>query len=279
MIRTLILMFFTYFFFHLHASGNITKYINMKYSYLSISAIVILGILMIVQAVTNYITEEKKSHDQTCCNHDHHSEKQPIYKKVMLYTVFIFPLFTGFFLPVATLDSNIVKTKGFAFKAIDTSDEYAQTQYLKPDTSIYYGIEGYEDLMDKELKKYVSRSNISLNDTDFLKGMETIYKFPGDFIGKQIEFDGFAFKGEAINKQQMFVLRFGIIHCIADSGVFGMLVEFPHEAKFKDDEWLHVKGTLSTVYYQPFKSKIPVLHVEEYSTIAAPKDPYVYRGS
>jgi putative membrane protein len=279
MIRTLILMVFSYFFFHLHASGNITKYINMKYSYLSISAIVIFAILTIVQAVTDYKSSEENScNPDTCCNHDHHAVQKPIYKKVILYSIFIFPLISGFFFPIATLDSNIVKTKGFAFKAIDTSDDFAQTQYLQPDTSIYYGKDGYDELMDKELKRYLSRDNISLKDDDFLQGMETIYNFPGEFMGKQIEFDGFAFKGEAVNKQQMFVLRFGVIHCIADSGVFGMLVEFPNEANFKDDEWLHVKGTLSTMYYQPFKSKIPVLHVEDWVTIVAPKDPYVYRG-
>lgn len=279
MIRTLILMFFSYFFFHLHASGNITKYINMKYSYLSYSAIVILGILTIVQAISYYKTSEEKDRQmEICCHHDHHLEQKPLYKKVMLYSIFIFPLVSGFFFPIATLDSNIVKTKGFAFKALETTDEFAQRQYLQPDTSIYYGKEGYYELMNTELKKYIGRKDISLKDEDFLQGMETIYNFPGEFMGKQIEFDGFAFKGESINKQQMFVLRFGVIHCIADSGVFGMLVEFPNEASFNNDEWLHVKGTLSTIYYQPFKSKIPVLQVKEWSSINAPKDPYVYRG-
>lgn len=278
MIRTLILMLFTYFFFHLHASGNITKYINMKYSYLSFSAIWIFAILTIVQAV-NYLKEPEKKCclPETCCDHDH-EENKPFYKRMIIYSIFLFPLLSGFFVPIATLDSNIVKAKGFSFKALDTNDQYAQTQYLKPDTSVYYGKDGYDELMDKELQKYLDNQTISLKEDDFLRGMETIYNFPGEFTEKKVEFNGFAFKGEAINKQQMFVLRFGVIHCIADSGVFGMLVEFPEEVKMKDDQWLHVKGTLSTMYYQPFKSTIPILQVEEWSTIEEPEDPYVYRG-
>lgn len=279
MIRTLILMLFTYLFFHIHASGNITKYINMKYSYLSYSAIWILAILTIVQAIMS-LKESKETNCESdlCCNHDHHEKNKPFYTKLFIYSIFIFPLITGFFFPVATLDSTIVKAKGFTFKAIETTDEYAQTQYLKPDTSVYYGKDGYAELMGEELKKYVGRESISLKDNDFLSGMETIYNYPGEFLEKKIAFDGFAFKGDTLNKKHMFVLRFGVIHCIADSGVFGMLVEFPSDVNINDDQWLHVKGTLSSIYYQPFKSKIPILKVEEWSEIEAPEDPYVYRG-
>ncbi|WP_423410380.1 TIGR03943 family putative permease subunit [Heyndrickxia sp. MSNUG] len=281
MIRTLILMLFTYFFFHLHASGNLTKYINMKYSYLSYTAMWILGVLTVVQAY--YYLKDSDStgcSSEGCCNHDHdhdHEQNKPWYKRIFIYTIFIFPLISGFFFPIATLDSTIVKSKGFSFKALETNDQYAQTQYLKPDTSVYYGKEGYDELMNQELKNYIDKENIALKDKDFLKGMETIYQFPGEFTDKTIEFDGFAFKGESISKKQIFVLRFGVIHCIADSGAFGMLVEFPEETKIQDDQWLHVKGKLTTKYYQPFKANIPVLKVEKWDNIDQPGDPYTYR--
>ncbi|WP_063964319.1 TIGR03943 family putative permease subunit, partial [Domibacillus aminovorans] len=116
-------------------------------------------------------------------------------------------------------------------------------------------------------------------DDNYLKGMETIYNFPGEFMNKTIEFDGFSFKGESVNDHQLFVLRFGVIHCVADSGAFGMLVEFPEEMDLQDDEWIHVKGKLSSVYYQPFKATIPFLLVEEWNTIEEPEDPYTYRMS
>ncbi|MDA1477903.1 TIGR03943 family putative permease subunit [Bacillus changyiensis] len=277
MFRTFILMSFTFFFFHLHASGNLTKYINMKYAYLSYIAIFLLALLTAVQFY-RYI---KGTSDTDCghecgCGHDH-EENKPFFKKILIYFVFLFPLCTGIFLPVATLDSNIVKSKGFSFKGIEQPEHYAQTQYLRPDTSIYYGQEGYDELMEKALAKYKEKKQISLDEHDYLKGMETIYNYPGEFLGKTIEFNGFAFKGEAIHGRELFVLRFGIIHCIADSGVYGMLVEFPEDINIKDDQWLHVKGTLSSEYYQPFQSVIPVLKVQEWSNMKEPKDPYVYR--
>jgi putative membrane protein len=280
MIRTLILMLFTYFFFHLHASGSLTKYINMKYSYLSYTAMWILGILTVVQAYY-YLkaADEPACSEGTCCDHGHdHEQHKPLYKRLGIYAIFTFPLISGFFFPIATLDSNIVKSKGFSFKALETNDEYAQTQYLRPDTSVYYGKEGYDDLMDQELQNYINKPHIKLKDLNYLTGMETIYQFPGEFTDKTIEFDGFAFKGESISERQIFVLRFGVIHCIADSGAFGMLVEFPEKTNIQDDQWLHVKGTLSTQYYQPFKANIPVLKVEEWDEIKQPEDPYVYRA-
>jgi putative membrane protein len=279
MIRTYILLVFTFFFAHLHASGNITKYINMKYAYLSYSAIFIFAILTIVQ-IYNDIKQSQDVSEDACCDEGHSDERtKPFYQRWFIYGVFIFPLLTGFFLPIATLDSTIVKSKGFTFKAVETTEKYAVTQYLKPDTSIYYGKEGYDELMEIEKNKYLSKKSVVLNDSDYLKGLETIYKYPGDFLGKTIEFDGFSFKGESVNEQQLFVLRFGIIHCVADSGVFGMLVEFPEDIDIEDDEWLHVKGTLSTIYYQPFKSTIPVLIVDEWKKTKEPKEPYVYRAS
>ncbi|ATH94296.1 hypothetical protein ACH95_03645 [Bacillus glycinifermentans] len=279
MFRTFILMFFTFFFFQLHASGNLTKYINMKYAYLSYIGMFLLAVLTAVQFYQYIKGQDGSDCGHDCgCGHDHDHEKhKPFFKRMFIYLVFLFPLFTGLFLPVATLDSTIVKSKGFSFKAIDTPDHYAQTQYLRPDTSIYYGQEDYDELMEKALKDYKGKKQISFTDHDFLKGMETIYNYPGEFLGKTIDFNGFAFKGESINKRQLFVLRFGIIHCIADSGVYGMLVEFPDDIKAKNDQWIHVKGTLSSEYYQPFKSVIPVLKVKSWSNIKKPKDPYVYR--
>ncbi|WP_019244317.1 MULTISPECIES: TIGR03943 family putative permease subunit [Bacillus] len=278
MFRALILMIFTFFFYRLHATGDLSKYINMKYSYISYIAIFIFAILAVVQI---FNVAKHKDEVQCCSDHSHMNVNQkPLFYRFLHYGIFIFPLVTGLFLPVATLDSTIVKSKGFSFQTIESleaSDPYAQTQYLKPDTSVYYGKEGHYELMEKELKQFAHSNKVELNNENFLKGMEIIYNFPGEFMDKEISFDGFTFKGDTLKVNQFFILRFGIIHCIADSGAFGMLVEFPENVHFTDDVWLNVKGKISTMYYQPFKATIPVLKVEEWKSIKEPSDPYTYR--
>lgn len=281
MIRSLILIGFTYLIFQLHLSGDISKYINMKYSYLSATA----GYALLVLTIVQILLLNKDHSKDAGCEHDHcghnHSKEDKWYKKLLVYPIFAFPIISGLFFPIATLDSNIVKAKGFHFPIYDEGkgDPFMQQQFLRPDTSVYYGKDEYDARMKTEKKKYIDQKTIFLNDKNYLNGMETIYNFPGDFLGKDIEFKGFVFNdAETIDKNQLFVFRFGIIHCIADSGVFGMLVDMPDGTKLGNDEWITVKGKISTIYYQPFKTNIPILKVEKWTKTAAPKDQYVYKG-
>ena len=100
--------------------------------------------------------------------------------------MFCFPIISGLFFPIATLDSDIVKAKGFHFPVAqaESKDPFMTRQFLRPDTSIYYGKEGYRGVMEKGKKEFVTKDNINLKDEDFLKGMETIYNYPGEFTGK-----------------------------------------------------------------------------------------------
>ncbi len=61
MFRAYILLGFTILIAQLHISGNITKYINMKYAYLSTTAAIILGFLTIIQIIVVF---PKKEHQK-----------------------------------------------------------------------------------------------------------------------------------------------------------------------------------------------------------------------
>jgi putative membrane protein len=283
MIRFYIMMGFALMFALIHWEGKLNKYINTKYAYLSISAIVILSLLSLVEVVRMYRLEQadKKHHDHhQHDDHGHSHSSSSKLKQTIGYLILSFPIFTGIFLPVQTLDSSFVKAKGFSFPSMDNSisdKNPGQHQFLKPDSSVFYGPDGYETVKNKELSEFLNLNAINLDDQKYMKGMEVIYNFPGDFMGKTISFDGFAYKGEQVDGDHYFVFRFGFIHCAADSGVFGMLVDFPQGTVLQDDNWFHVSGKLTSELYQPFKQTIPVLKVTSWNTIPAPKDPYVYR--
>lgn len=308
MIRFFILSGFAFMFFMLHYTGDINKYINTKYAYLSISAIVMMGLLGIFEFVRVSRKQAAKErqmaehgqcsdHDGHChetsayeehghehdSEHDHmhgHSHEEPNkFKRMMGFAVLFVPIVTGLFLPAHALDSSFVKAKGFSFPSFEQNAEQnpGNHQFLKPDSSIFYSKEGYKEVADKEREQFVNRSVITLTDKDYLKGMEAIYNDPYAFTGKTIGFDGFAYKGVQVDGSHYFVFRFGFLHCVADSGVYGMLVEFPKSATISDDDWVHVSGKLSWQLYQPFKQTIPVLKVSEWNKIDKPEDPYVYR--
>ncbi|GGH87350.1 putative membrane protein [Pullulanibacillus pueri] len=281
MIRFIILFGFMYLFLHLHATGDISKYINMKYSYLTFIMIFVFAFLAFYQLIKwnkqgKNKPEEEHHHDHH--GHDHSKDENTFLKKVMVYGLLLFPLVTGIFLPIATLDSNIVKAKGFHFAEIDNDkDQYANHQILRPDTTLYYDADQYKKMSTSDRAKYGKGNSLTLNDDNFLRGLETVYNFPGDFEGKTISLKGFVYHGDDLEKNQLFVFRFGIVHCIADAGVYGMMLDFPKDVNYKDDEWLQVEGTLSTTFYQPFKQTIPYLKVTKWKVVKAPKDEYVYR--
>ncbi|WP_139998895.1 TIGR03943 family putative permease subunit [Paenibacillus paridis] len=316
MIRFFILFGFSFMFFMLHYTGDIKKYINMKYSYLSLSAVVIMGLLSVFEFVRvsrKQIAEEKQreaaesveqagrcdcdqpSQDHTGLSHDHahshdhdheheydhghsHGNESKL-KRLISYSILFVPIVTGLFLPAYALDSSFVKAKGFSFPSFEENIEKnpGAHQFLKPDSSVYYRKDDYDLVKNKELAEYIKRTEILLTDADYLKGMEVIYNSPEAFMGKTIGFDGFAYKGQQVDGNHYFIFRFGFIHCVADSGVFGMLVEFPKNTQMKDDAWVHVTGKLTWELYQPFKQTIPVLKVSEWEPIETPEDPYVYR--
>ncbi|CAM4439666.1 putative membrane protein [Paenibacillus endophyticus] len=300
MIRFIILFGFSFMFFMLHYTGDINKFINMKYAYLSISAVVIMGLLSIFEFVRvsrEQIAAEKKlaaedsppdcschDHEQREHSHSHHGHdhahgNNTRTKRFVSYFILFVPIMTGLFLPAYALDSSFVKAKGFSFPSFEENiaNNPGAHQFLKPDSSVFYRKDDYDNVKNKQLAEYINRPSVALTDADYLKGMEVIYNTPEAFMGKTISFDGFAYKGQQVDGNHFFVFRFGFIHCVADSGVFGMLVEFPKNTEIKDDDWVRVSGKLTWEYYQPFKQTIPVLKVNEWRAIDAPKDPYVYR--
>ncbi|BBW96289.1 TIGR03943 family putative permease subunit [Geobacillus icigianus] len=278
MIRMYLLLGFAFLFFHLYITGELSQYINMRYSYISFSAMIMFAFLTVVQFVLASRNEEARDHGEECCGHHHH-EPSARWKRAVHYLIFVFPLVSAFLFPVATLDSDIVRAKGIHIPgmAADSGDPFAQRQFLRPDSSMYYGRDDYQNAMDKELKKYRRLARLELNEQNYLNVMETIYQFPGAFAARDIEFTGFVYREETARANEAFLLRFGIIHCVADSGVYGLLVQFPKAVPLQNDEWVHVKGTLSTMYYQPFHLTLPYVKVTSWKRVEKPKEPYVYR--
>lgn len=303
MIRFYILFGFAFMFLMIHWDGKLNMYINTKYAYLSITAIVMLLLLSLVEALRMYMLERKaelvaakaekehndhqhhdhvQHHDHSDHNHDHgHTHASPIrWKRVVGYLILAFPIATGIFLPVQTLDSSFVKAKGFSFPSMEESfsdKNPGNHQFLRPDSSVFYSKDNYDKVKSKELAEFAGLNELALTDDNFMKAMEVIYNYPGQFMGKTVSFTGFAYKGEQVSGSDYFLFRFGFIHCAADSGVFGMLVDMPKGTVLQDDDWVRVTGKLSSELYTPFKQTIPMLRVTSFERIEQPKDPYVYR--
>ena len=158
---------------------------------------------------------------------------------------------------------------------IEWDQEGTTIQYLKPDTSSYFTSSAYEKEMTKELAKYKGRETIQITTENYMEVMELIYLYPNDFVGKKVTYTGFVYN-DPQTKGYQFIFRFGIIHCIADSGVYG-LATTGSDQTFKDNTWVTVTGTITVNYYQNLKQSLPILNLTEIKEVSQPDNPYVYR--
>ena len=129
--------------------------------------------------------------------------------------------------------------------------------------------------MRKELKKYKSNKPLVISTQNYMEIMELIYLYPEEFMNRQITYTGFVYN-EPGHTGYQFLFRFGIIHCIADSGVYGLLTT-GNQQTFANNTWITATGTLTTEYNQKLKQNLPVLHMTQVRESDQPDNPYVYR--
>lgn len=279
MLRFLILSGYFELMMYLQVSGKLDQYINVHYRYLAILSMILSALLALVQLYlwvkNGKAEEETHKHDH---DHDHGLSKP--YQRGIAYVLLALPVIVGTLFPTVSLDTTIVEAKGFNFPVSKESvgDPEMQTQYLKPDTSIYFNKSDYLDQMNELKEKYGDKQTIEITDENYLEVMELIYNYPSEFIGKKISYEGFVYQTPNDSNADVFLFRFGIIHCVADSGVFGLLTHMPEGLTVKNDEWYKIEGTIQSDYYQPFKREIPSVVVTNAEKVAAPKNQYVYRS-
>lgn len=279
MLRTWILAGYFMMMSYLQTSGKINQYINPKYQYLTQMTMCFAMFLAIIQLIkwVKEGQESEKEHGHHECEEHHHGGESKI-SRLTMYVLVSLPVLVVFLLPTVNLDASIVEAKGFNFPISKDSTSFGdiEQQYLKPNTHVFFNDEDYDKLMQHDLKEYVDLNTIEVTDDNYLKVMELVYNYPQKFVGKDIEFKGFVYNDPT--KENLFLFRFGILHCVADSGVYGLMVDREGlEQNYEDNTWLTIKGTIDTEYYEPFSQVIPMVKAESVVVTSKPSNEYVYR--
>ena len=269
MIRFLILAGYFEMTMYLYVSGKLDQYINLHYSYLAFLSMVLSFILAIVQL---YIWVKEIE------THSHLSKKSAKFASVALLLI---PLLVAWLFPTVSLDSTTVAAKGYHFPLAAENDATTQTQegttvqYLKPHSSIYFTKSAYQSQMREIANHYLAEDQIIVTSENYMEVMEAIYNYPTEFSGKTVEMVGFVYN-DPDNAHQQFIFRFGIIHCIADSGVYGLL-STGSDTPFSNNTWVKAKGIIRVSYHTSLKQNLPTLELQSIVQIKQPDSPYVYR--
>lgn len=270
MMRFLVLVGYFEMSMYLYLTGKLDQYINTHYTYLAYIAMVLSFVLALVQ-LTIWVKQLTP-----------HSHLSPKMATLISPLILLFPVFVALAVPTVTLDATTVAAKGYHFPLAEGSN--AQTaaedgqsiQYLKPDTSTYFTSAAYKKAMQTALKQYDNQQTITITAENYMEVMELIYLYPEHFLDRDITYTGFVYN-EPGHEGYQFLFRFGIIHCIADSGVYGLLTT-KNTTQYPDNSWVSVTGRLQIEYDQLLNQTLPVLHIHQEKIVSKPNNPYVYRS-
>ncbi|QIL46240.1 TIGR03943 family protein [Vagococcus coleopterorum] len=263
---------------YLFVTNKLNQYINPRYQYLIIMTLVLALILTLVELfkwAKEDSVENDGLHEHENCGHNH-GGTSPL-GKAMSTVLLILPIIVVLFFPSVSLDASVVTSKGFNFPVSKDSTSFGdiEQQYLKPNTHIFFNDEDYEAMMKKDFEELGDLTEVVLNEDNYLQVMELIYNYPQAFAGKPIKLNGFMYNEPKTGKQ--FLFRFGVLHCVADSGVYGLLLDSESDLVYPDNQWLSIEGVIDSQYYEPFGQTLPTVKVEKTTKISPPKNEYVYR--
>lgn len=250
-------------------SGDIQYYISPKMMPFIYFAVGVFILLTIVQVLRSSPKGQKR--EASCSCGTSHEMKGSVWKKALIYSVFIIPLLMGFLLPEKALDGSAAANRGVYIggagmtpNEIDETDERAPTRMSRIQ-SMYF------ERMAEGLKM---EQKIVVEDDMYVETLHALDLNLEDLIGKEVEIIGFAFREPGLANDELILARFAMTCCTADVTAYGMLIKGEETRDIFDDEWVRAHGVL---HYQEYNgAMVPVLHVIETEHVQRPDAPYVY---
>ncbi|WP_404358968.1 TIGR03943 family putative permease subunit [Cytobacillus firmus] len=113
-----------------------------------------------------------------------------------------------------------------------------------------------------------------MDDKVFSMYYEEISKDIDKFIGREIEFQGFIYKEDGLDSNQLVISRFLITHCVADASMIGFLSEMEEAPELYDNMWVKVSGVIDKAAYNG--TELPMIKIKKWKEIEEPFIPYLY---
>lgn len=177
------------------------------------------------------------------------------------YILFILPLLLGFSINPSGLNESAAGQRGIRISSEPGKAVYAQS---------------YEEL----LSQTEPEDTIELIPEFFYSGVEHIYAYTDDYLGKRISLEGFVHRLSNSGDNEFFIVRMLIVCCAADAVLTGLLVEGEEGGRFEEGAWVRVEGQLDkTLFNDPWQNReyyIPSIRAGRIISIDRPATPYIY---
>ncbi|MCE5219796.1 MAG: TIGR03943 family protein [Clostridium sp.] len=262
-IKILILLGFSVFYFELIINNEITMYVHPR-----IVPFIVLGMIAMFIIVLFLIKDI------------FHNKKKRI--KLKNYVIFIIPLIMIFFMQSNSANSEIKVSD------INTNSNITSNNTSNKDNNISNNLTSANSTFDiysgktendgqgtidkKQLD--IENNVIQVNTKNFVFSLDEILGNPDKYDGKEIEITGFVYKDKDLKENEFIIGRFMMVCCAADMQIAGMRCEGNNLESYDNDTWIKVKGKIKKDTYEG--SVDPVIVVEDLKKDMSPDTSYVY---
>jgi putative membrane protein len=241
------------YFAYIYLSGKWAYYIDPRFQWLSIVAVLLLAMLALSftgSRSENHEHDHEDPHDhhhETVDEHDHEAHSHGAFWPIFIVAI---PLVLGVAVPAKPLGAGAIKTRG-----IDA--DFSSITLSQGSTTSLSIIASERNVLDW------ARAIASSSD-------------PREFIGQDADVIGFVYRDSRFSDNQFFVTRFTLTCCVADALPVGLVVQVPEDGtQYATDSWVRVKGHFEEVSFDG--TLIPVLFADEVIPIEQPEQPYLYQ--
>jgi uncharacterized repeat protein (TIGR03943 family) len=230
-------------------SGNLTNYINQRFSWLSYVAVglfLLLGVANVLELLREreHKHKHKRKHDDEDY-HDHEHEHDHTHAVISwpVLAVIAVPLVLGTLVPSRPLGSAAVDGN-ISVSAVSVTNSTTFTT----------------DPLQWNVLDWLRAFN---NSTDI-----------NSFNGKEAQIIGFIYKEPTYPNDQVMVARFTVSCCVADASAIGLPVKWDKAPDLAQDTWVQVKGTFQVGDFRG--NTVPILNASSVEVVNQPEHPYLY---
>jgi len=268
-IKILILLGFSLFYFRIIVTNEIIKYVHPR-----IVPFVVLGMIAMVIIALFLIKDS------------FHSKKKKF--KIKNYIVFIIPLIMIFFMQSTSAESTTITssdinvntgsniTSNSNLNNVSTNNTNQDNNSNNGLTFDLYGGktetngQGTSDKKELDIKDNV----INVNSKNFVFSLDEILDNPDKYVGLEIEITGFVYKDKTLKENEFIVGRFIMVCCAADLQIAGLGCEGTSLEDYPNDTWIKIKGKIKNDTSDGTAD--PVIVVEHMEKDLNPDTSYVY---
>jgi uncharacterized repeat protein (TIGR03943 family) len=242
------------------SDGTLAFYINQRFAWLSMLAVLIFIALAASLAYRVVQARAQAQEPVTALNegdelslvraqvaqaaHQQHSQKHSL--SWVGLGLLALPIALGFFTPARPLGAGAIESRGIGLVAPDRPGSVTQAQRVAA---------GPKNILDW-LRDFSRTAN------------------PDEFRGKEADVIGFVYRDPRSKENEFWVSRFAVSCCVADASALGLLVQTDQAASLKTDSWVRVTGKFDTGEFAG--ERLPMIVADAIEPAEQPNQPYLY---